>query len=271
MSTQDKQRTNIEAGRWPRCRDVTLRDGVLHCELDFTRTYILTEAYKHDPHVQFADAETDQQLIAFARKWGPPFLNPVTPGVMDLNFSKHRDGQRCFRALVALLDAFKQAEGEREALLNFIAAEYGFFYCPPDSIDPELHTRYRLLRDPFRIEGNIADWVGSANLQTVRAATDYLIPRLLFGPNIQLVSRRAGKRSHLEADWNIYDLEGALQWMVWYDEFTKHPIICCAECRKVFRGETARPRKYCSPECGHRATAREAMRKKRAAERAERN
>ena len=200
---------------------------------------------------------------------GTAVPKPEDPRRCGVGLRQIQDGQRCFSTLVSLLNAFSEAKGERDALLDFITAESRLFDCLPDSIDPELHTRYRLLRDAFPIEGNVAVG-GGANLQTVRAALDYLIPQLLAGPHVQLVSRRTGKRTRLEADWNIYDLEAALQWMVWYDEFTKHPIFCCAECRKVFRGETARPRKYCSPECGHRATAREAMRKRRAAERTER-
>jgi hypothetical protein len=237
---------------------VLLRAGMLHCELDFNRTYVLIEAYKFDLHVEFANAKTDQQLIAFVRRWGPPFLNPKSLGVMDLNFDKFRDAQRRFNAVLGVLHAFKEAEGEREALLAFIAADHKVF---EDGLE-ELALYWRL-KDGFPIDGSIAAWVGSADLPTVRAAMDFLIPQLVHGPNPELVCRRSRERNRLEADWNIYDLEAALEWMVWYDEFTQNPLVCCKDCRKVFRGESARPRTYCTEECGHRATARDAMRKRR--------
>ena len=267
ISTQDKQRTNLPNGEWPRCREVTLRDGVLHCELDFARTYVLVGAYKRDLHIEFANANTDRQLIDFTTTWGPTFLNPTTPGIMDFNFTGYRNAQQRFNALIGLLNAFKKCEQEREELLRFISAERKIACSLPIPPEPEMFTRYWCLKDEFHIEGSVADWVERANLQTIRLATDFLIPKILTGPSVQLVGRRTRKQRLLEADWNIYDLGRALEWMIWFDEFTQHPVVCCQECRKVFRGETARVRKYCSTDCGHRATARVAMRKRRAAER----
>ncbi len=78
----------IVAGSWPRCRDVILRGDVLHCTLDYSQSYGLVEAYKYDPHIRFANAKTEQDLIAFIRAWGPPFVNPETSGMMFLSLER---------------------------------------------------------------------------------------------------------------------------------------------------------------------------------------
>lgn len=254
--------------RWPRCRNVTLRDGVLTCALDFERTYGLIEAYKYDPHIQFANAQTERDLIAFVRAWGPLIVDPETPNVMHLRLSQCRALQRWFRALFDLLAAFKRAEGEREVLQTFIEAEYGTLRGLP----AEIETNSLLsLRHEFHIDGNILEWIRGADLRTVRAVTDCLIPQLPIGPGkAYLVCRREHNHRYVEAGWTVSTLEDALRWMVWYDEFTQHPILCCQECRKVFRGETAHARKYCTHECGHRATARNWQRNKRKVSRSHR-
>jgi hypothetical protein len=205
-----------------------------------------------------ANAKSDADLIDFARRWGPPFLDPKTPGAMDLNFAKHQESQRCFAAVSRLLDAAKKAEGEREALLSFISAEERLLGSIP-GIEAEMLGRHSILRDEFHLEGLVSGWVEEASLKTVRAAADCLIPHLLFVPNVRLVCHRSAGRSQLEAEWNVYELGVALQWMVWYDEFTRHPILCCQDpkCRKVFRPPDARIRKFCpGGDCAHRATAR---------------
>src|ERR1019366_9351223 len=124
IDMSNQQRINIREGTWPRCRDVTLRGGVLHCTLDQERAYVLIEAYKSSPHVQFANAETDRDLVAFLRRWGPPSLNPKTPGVVDLWLAPFRVEQRWFRALLGLLHASRRAENEAEAFRTFIGAEH---------------------------------------------------------------------------------------------------------------------------------------------------
>jgi hypothetical protein len=254
---QVKHRINMpKSGQWPRCKRVDLSDGVLRCELNSRETYVLVEAYRLDPHVEFANAITDQDLIDFTERWGPPFINPETPGVVELNFAKHQETQRCFAAVSRLLDAAKKAEGEREALLSFISAEEGLLGSVP-GIEAEMLGRHSILRDEFHFEGPISGWVELATLKTVRATVDCMIPHLLFIPNVRLVCHRSAGRCQLEAEWNVYDLGAALQWMAWYDEFTGNPLLCCPGCRKVFRSPDGRSRKFCpGGKCAHRVTAR---------------
>jgi hypothetical protein len=261
---QVQQCTNIPEGEWWPCKTVTLSNGVLECLLEPNRAYDLAEAYEKSPHVRFANAESDRELVDFIREWGPPWILPSgipTDGVLYLPLSQLRAHQRHVKTLLDGLTAFKWARSEREALGELIAAQVVLSGGIPDP----------LFLGEFQITGNVAEWLKSANLKTVRAATGYLVNRAVMTMfSLQLTFQMKGNRRDVEAGWNFMNLRDALLWMIWYDEFTKHPVICCAECRMVFRGGTARARKYCSLECGHRATAREAMRKKRAAERAER-
>jgi len=256
--------------RWVRCQRVTLRDGALACTLAPEQTYSLTQAYKCDLHIRFANALTDHDLIAFMRAWGPlyiPNFQATPTGLVSLPLSYCRAFQRWLKALVDLLAAFKWAEDERAALQEFAEAEY------EDARNSALHSDeppvMPFLRHKFGISGDILDWVRNADLRAVRTATDFLVSLAQVGPQgAHLVCCRSRGRRYVEADWTISTLEDALRWMVWYDEFTKHPIVCCQECRKVFRAESAHLRKYCTHECAHRATARVWQRNKRARQRA---
>jgi hypothetical protein len=264
IDMQMQDRINTIQGRWASCQSVVLRDGLLHCSLATDLTYVLTDAYENDLHIRFANAETDRDLIAFVGSWGPLYLSEEQArcGVASLPLSYCRALQRWIRALLDLLTAFKRAVGERIALTEFIEAEYE---CERNSpFSPNEPLSLALLRHNFEIIGNIVDWAEGANLLAVRSATDFLVPLASVGPKgAQLVCRRRRDKRRVEASWMVFNLEDALRWMVWYDEFTQHPILCCQECRKVFRGETAHARKYCTHECGHRATARNWQRNKR--------
>lgn len=267
VSIKDKQRTNFSEGEWASCKSVTLRDGVLYCSLEPKRTYVLTEAYEDDLHIRFANASKDDDLIAFVRGWGPLYLpNRQIPanGVVCLPLNHCRAYQRWIKALLEILTAFKQAEREQEALLAFLEAEQ-------ENQLPDEPVSFMLLRGSFSIAGDVVDWVKSANISTVQGVIRRLIPFSSATLNgVNLACSQQGEKRRLEASWEIPDMQSALRWMIWYDEFTMHPVVCCPECRKVFRGENTRVRKYCSEKCGHNATARRSMKKKRNAERTER-
>jgi hypothetical protein len=237
--------------------------------LEPEKSYVLMEAYEDNLHVRFANADSDKELMDFFRAWGPLWIpNAIlipdgrTPpdGIVDLPLARCREYQKQMKALIGALTAFKWGEREREALEELIQAEI--------AMNGDL---FSTLADIWGIRGDALEWAKSASIADVRRVTSCMVESIV-GSMLSMklsLSRSRGERK-VQAGWTFMNLEDALRWMVWYDEFTKHPVICCPECRKVFRGETARPRKYCSPECGHRATAREAMRKKRAAERTER-
>jgi hypothetical protein len=269
---QHQQRTNektmnlfIPEGEWRPCKRVTFQDGLLHCVLDSGRTYVLAEAYDNDLHIRFANANSDEEMVSFIRAWGPLYV-PSGQIPPDGRVLIPRDYctilQREMKALIEALSAFKHGKGEREALGALLDAE--------NALDEDKENTSRSLARAFGITQEVQDWLNLAGLSDVRAALDYVVGHALSSVScsIKLSCRQGGRRRRVEAGWELLTLEDALHWMVWYDEFTNHPVVCCAECREVFRGETARARKYCSDKCGHRATARVAMKKKRKAERA---
>lgn len=264
VSMQDQQHTNVLSIEWHSCRTVTLRDGALHCLLESEKSYDLAEGYEDNLHVRFANADSDRELMDFVRAWGPLYIpnGQVPPdAVVRLPLALCRAYQRQVKAAIGALTAFKWGAGEREALEELMAASIA---VTGGELDP-----YVVIR--FGITGNVPEWPKGASIADVRAATSHLVESVVTTMfHLKLALRRSGSRRKVEAGWRFMNLEEALRWMIWYDEFTKHPIICCAECRTVFRGDTARARKYCSTDCGHRATARETMRRKRAAERTER-
>jgi hypothetical protein len=265
---QDNNHVNqLLPGEWPRCRDVKLVDGQLHCYLAFDRTYKLLEAYRSDLHLRFLECDSDRQLVSFLKTWGPLYFvrdaawmirNPVS-----IPLSWCRGYQRWLRALIGLLTAFKGSVEERTALQEYIEAEYerernSFL---PSSDDP---IAINCLRTEFGIKTNVSEWVQTSNLPMVRAATMFMLQTVPFMSGATLTCSRGAGGPRVEARWNVDTLEDSLRWMVWQDEANGQPVLCCQECRKVFRAESAHVRKYCSQECGHRVASREFQRKKRA-------
>jgi hypothetical protein len=74
---------------------------------------------------------------------------------------------------------------------------------------------------------------------------------------------RVSRRPHVIAIWKLRNLEDALQWMVWRDEWAEQPLQYCVECNDPFRPDTKHRRKYCSFECAHKVAARNWARQKR--------
>jgi hypothetical protein len=226
---------------------------VLHCTLEPKQTYVLIEAYEDNLHIRFSNAKSDEELIAFLRGWGPLYIpNWEIPSncVVSLPLSRCRAHQRWIKALLDLHVAFKEADQEQEALLAFVDAEQ-------ESQFPDEPVSFVLLRSSFNIAGDVLDFVRGANTLVVQALIRYLIPISSGTMNgVNLVCQEQSKERRLEAGWDIPDMQSALRWMIWYDEFTKHPVICCPECRRVFRGETAHARKFCGEVCAKKVSAR---------------
>ena len=263
MSIQGKQRTNAFSVRWRSCRSVLLHGDELHCSLEPEKTYDLAEAYGDKPHFHFMRADSDDELRRFICAWGPLYIpNGQIPAdtTVRLPLSLCRAYQRRMNSVVRALTAFRLGTGEREALEELLAA---ILTAAQGELDP-----YFLIR--FRITGDVLEWARKISITDVRAATNHLIDNVLTPMfHLRLALRHSGNRRVVEAGWTFMNLEEALRWMIWYDEFNERPIICCAECLEIFRGDSARARKYCSDTCGHKATARKAMRKKRASLREE--
>jgi hypothetical protein len=255
----------LETGFWPRCREVSIVDGQVSCELALDRAYDLGRAYQHDPHLRFMDCTTVKEIVAFVRTWGPlsSSADEMKCGACSAPLSTYWNFQSWLKGLVNLLNAFKNSAGEREALQKFIKAEIDNWRSSvigPAEGEPLLILGLRI---EFGVEGDVAAWVNDSPLSSVRSAIELMIATTPVGvrPSFESV-RRSGKAT-VEARWRIESLETGLTWMVWYDEFTQHPLVCCWACRRMFRPETAHARKYCTYECAHRIAAREWQRKQR--------
>jgi len=255
---------SIKPGDWPRCVEVKVQGDSLQCSLALDRTYNLAEAYKKDLHLRFLECDTDQQLLFFIRTWGPLdcAAEVLKRGSCRMSLSECRLFQRKLKAIIGLLTAFKTSTNERTALLEFIEAESAddkHFFGSDFGESPSLIA----LRQTFKVEGDFQQWLNSASLKTTRLVIDSMLRYVPLAPAGGLRALQTAKGPRVEAVWELAGLRDALCWMIWYDEFTKHPLLCCQECRKIFRATTAHARKFHDYSCAHRAAARNFQRRKR--------
>jgi hypothetical protein len=189
----------IPEGEWRTCQRVALRSGSLYCELDPKGAYSLREAYARRPHILFAKAETDEQLIDFIRAWGPLYLEErmLSPGGVIAN------------------SAFKSGKREREALIRLI------------QVEDDLHEgrqALKMIAGKLHISDDPLDWAKMTNSQGVLEAMDRVVRDCIpVSCTLRLRYRPGPSGRSVEATWNLLSLEDALWWMIWYDEFTKGP------------------------------------------------
>lgn len=261
IDMQDKDHVNLFQGSWVRCREVAIVGTHVHCILATDRTYDLISAYERDPHLQFIGCVTNEQLLAFVRSWGPLTLSwdDSRRGACSAPLGLYRAFQEWLKAVVGLLSALKSMDRERESLQAFIQAEVAWQQSLKQSAETDLLIVGLKLQ--HNIEGDLLAWLGNAPVPDVRSAIAFVVQTVPLGATSSLQCTRRSGKSSVRARWNISSLQEALSWMVWYDEFTENPLICCQACRRIFRPETAHARKYCCYECAHRVAAREWQRK----------
>jgi hypothetical protein len=160
-----------------------------------------------------------------------------------------------------LVSTFRKAKGEREALIEFVAAECEHYRCSPlfGELNPEPISIWKL-RTFCAFEGDVTHFLETATDTDLAALQKHFIESVIFSVTSArfFISRRGRGRS-LEAriEYAIANLEEALSWMVWFDEYSNHPLQCCEECLKIFRPQTGHKRKFCDdPRCGKRVAAR---------------
>src|SRR5580698_7557920 len=127
-------RNCLDQGQWMRCRRVTIEGGDLVCNLDWTRTYDLEKAYSRDPHLQFLNCATDEDLLRFTRAWGPLYLRTTggpddewQTGTARRSLAEYRAALRRFQGVKRILEAAKGKGDEPEALAGFLAADEAEF------------------------------------------------------------------------------------------------------------------------------------------------
>jgi hypothetical protein len=260
---QYKDHVNLFEVLWPRCCEVSISGANIHCVLDLGRTYDLVSAYDRDPHLQLISCETDEKLLRFVSAWGPLTLSwdDRQQGYCSAPVERYWTFQQWLKRIVALLSAFKNRDQERESLRAFLQAEVARQQSL--GLRSDNAPLFMGLRSLQKIEGDVLSWFDNTPMPKIRSAIAFVLQSLPLGATGSLQCTHRSGKPVVSAGWRISSLEEALDWMVWYDEFTQNPLVCCHACRKIFRPESAHARKYCSYECAHRIAAREWQRKRR--------
>jgi hypothetical protein len=248
----------LQRGRWPRGREVSLDGDQIRLRWTPDHTYDLFEAYPRFPHLSFLKCKTDQELVSFVTSWGPLNLTAEerTLGISSMAVSSYRVSQRWLKAVISLIDGFKNSREERQHLREFLAAE--LVCCQESPVKPignQSLVEFSF-RQTFRIAEDTTSWIERTDLQRVRTAAGYVLGITTFVGGAGLECGRKEGKPHIDARWSVDTLEDALRWMVWQDEFNQHPLLFCRECLQPFRALSKHRRKYCSSECGHRVAAR---------------
>jgi hypothetical protein len=262
--------------RWPRARDVVITNNQIQCRLAIDRAYSLEGAYQKDPHVQFVNCKSDQDLCTFVRAWGPLELDleEQESGSCERPVKQYWAAQAKLRAAKSLVEACKSGHGTREALLTFydaeaMCADAGNVRYP---IDPRYLHGKDLRYDFGRFLGawgfapnDLTQWLFESSAESFRSGLAFAT-ELALGTHqiehIEVVTHT--RRMQVVPVRELRSLWAGLRWMLWFDEWNVRSPQYCLECRTLFRAFDARRRKYCdSGNCGHRVANRKYARKRR--------
>jgi hypothetical protein len=252
---------NLPPGYWPRCRDVTIRGGLLHCGLNLKDLYNLTDAYSDHPHVSFLRMQTEEDLRNFTLMWGPLVRSDFSRGEIKTPVAWCWSYQRRLAALVKLSNAIRNREKERAALEEFVTAEWeheGLF-----SLDARNCWSLFILARFFPAGQDPMASLRDAEMRTVRVAAIGMIRATPVVACSASFDVKLARRPEIVARWTIDTLDNALRWMAWRDEWRGQPLSYCAECDEAFCPASKHRRKYCSYKCGHKVAARRWARKRR--------
>ena len=254
ISTQAKQ------GFWPRGGDVTIVGGQVHCRLDFGRGYdLVKECRKYSAHAKFLRCETEQQLTAFIRAWGPLSIVLMDKdggewgrGMSVRPVSEYRAFQRRLKALANLLASCGEGRLDgRSCLLEYLAADKAWCAFNPIYSGPDPRDPHYIERSQFSPGMNLSDWLmQNASEADVRNVVAFVLETTLT-KTVSLSVTHDGKQFEVAPKWDIMTLEQTLEWLLWADR-----LALCAECEELFKVTSYRW-KYCTDECAKRATDRE--------------
>src|SRR6267154_2677960 len=253
---------------WPRCSKVEISNELLYCKLALDRQYDLVEAYRKTPHIQFMNCKNVDDLQSFTRAWGPLYL-VLTPGNEDIRLGKavrrldeceaHR---RWLRALKGLIEACRGRSDERGSLKEFLDAEADLDRTSNTHQPGKTSIFHSHLEQLFGYAGDSVAWAASTDIDSVKRALSLSVETYVRAPiGCLRVEETKRKGFEINPSFSLQTLWDALRWMIWLDEWNGWPPPACLECHRIFPRLTAHERKYCSPECAHRATNREWRRK----------
>jgi hypothetical protein len=248
---------------WPRCTRVEVKGDRLYCELDLDRQYDLVDAYRRDPHIQFLNCKSCDDLKSFTRAWGPLYL-VETPGAEERKLgivvrrvAEIQAHRRWLHAIRGMVDACRHPGDERAALIEFLNAEIELEEMSNTYQPGKESLFHQMFRLRFQFQVNSNAWVLSTDIGSVRQALAFSVEANVQGPPGSLRVEQKGRRCEIKPRFTLVTLWDTLRWMVWLDEWNRSPLLCCLECRKFFRPLTAHEMKYCTHQCAHRASNRE--------------
>jgi hypothetical protein len=252
---------------WPRCKWVRVDDGRIGYMLGKGRAYDLVEAYPKAPHIQFMNCATDVDFERFVREWGPLLLFPeeLERGFAVMPLRDYIARKDLLRAVAQIMRACKGREDERQSLREFLSAltnmvdegstrevmkeavSFDLISLPLRSIQP--------IRDPIK-------WAEFASASEIRKVLAACVEEWFSSPSRWGFRVQAkGKAFEIKPTFELNSLWDGLRWMLFFDEWNARPPVLCRECPTIFRPDNAHARKFCSPECAHRAANRDWRRK----------
>jgi hypothetical protein len=257
MSNQSRIKS-AEAQSWPRCKRVEVGGDRVICVLDWDRTYSLARASTLDPHLDFLNLKTDEDLARFLKWWGPLFATD-TDVKRDECWAYHRK----LRAMGELIEAFRTSNRSRlcNALLGLFTADDECSRLSPLGRPGHLAS-YTARCFGRNFSEPPKNWIPQLNLRRLREAVAVVIGMMLAATSTLRAVWRDGKA---QIDWqpSVITLAQLVEWCMWHDLAGKRPLVACKNCGRVFHPEYANAREFCEALCARRWTAREWARRNR--------
>lgn len=250
---------------WFRCSKVRISDATLECQLASAPGYDLVKAYSDAPHIAFMNCRTRQDFQAFVQRWGPLELSgrELARGKAVVSLECYETYRRYLYSIKNMIDACRGCGDQRGSLTEFFAAQTSMVSA--GLIDDDLRAlTNRHLISPFtdRETGDPVEYARSADIAQIREVLARCVEDTVRSPNgwgLQVEIRPKG--FEIMPSFELGSLWEALNWMLFYDEWSPRAPLRCGECSKIFVPRSGHNQKYCSPECAHRAVNRKWRRK----------
>lgn len=250
---------------WCRCARVNVIDGNVVWKLRKDAQYTLLDAYSKRPHLQLAEATTDDKLIAFVRAWGPLRRIPLEQQNKGSDpLADYRGVRDYVAASLRLIDAVSSTSEQRSAIRQFVEAKH--WYGDTRYIGCAILCRYS--KHPRGLDAGLQDhlpWLESAPKTIVQRVCEelvYLIITATANPQLAVVKGERGPE--VQARVNVFSLPDALLWMIWRDIDSKVPTLVCEECHRLYQPNSRHETKFCKEECAKRKHGREYQKRRRA-------
>ena len=257
--------THFERQLWPRCKRVEVRGDSLSCILDMDHQFDLIDSYLRDPHVQFLNCKSLDDLVVFTRAWGPLYLvespSERKRGTAVRRIDECQAHLRWLRAVHRMVQACRGGSDWRESLAEFLGAD-SVYERTSNFLKPgEVPANHWMLQHRFRFKGDATAWAASADISSIQTAVILCVEANVNAPQGGVKVEKKGRVFELIPSFELRSLWDALQWMLWLDLENRRPPRACIECGRIFRPLTARLTVYCSHACGHRVANRAWRRK----------